>query len=251
MAEPYASVEDISVLIDYYDNGRKPSASPEVGQVVFTPVMNTERRHHVADSQRSDPHDHRTAQLTIRLMDDSIDFRCKKDRLPIAALQLGETEELVVTRAKQRPCLVIAKADGIDASSLPEGAQRNKALNAFGSIYCLAPIYSISTAKKPTSFGPVMTARIKCAMYPEFVYAPQSGLILVVPGVIRLDRIFWSHLIASTDPQPLFLSKGILGVCWNQLKVLSGEAPSKEYSDLRDTLLTCLPAECAAPVSPV
>lgn len=236
------TVDDLSMLVSYYDNKRKLSANPEIGQVVFTPVLNTERRPHIADAQRSDPFAHRSADLSIRPMNDTTDFRTKQ-RLPIAALHLGETEELVVARAKQRPCLVLAKSDGINAKTLPEGAQRNKALNAFGDIYCLAPIYSISTANKPTLFGPVMTARIKCMMYPEFIYVPQSGLILKVPGIIRLDRLFWSHLFAASEPQPLFVSNEISGICWNQLKILSGESAPSDFTDLRNLMLSCLPDE--------
>lgn len=235
-------VDDLSALVDYYDKTRKPSASTEIGQVVFTPVLNTERRPYVADAQRSDPYTHRSAELAIRPLDDKVDFR-KKQRLPIAALSLGETEEVLVARAKKRPCLVLAKSDGIDTKTLPEGVQRNKALNAFGDIFCLAPIYSISTANKSTSFGPVMTARIKCMMYPEFIYAPQSGLILDSHSIIRLDRLFWSHLFAASEPQHLFVSRDILGVCWNQLKILTGESASSDYMELRDLMLSCLPAE--------
>lgn len=241
------AVEDISSLITFYDNKRKAGAKPETGQIVFTPVPNTERRHHVAEACRADQFGHRTADLNIRLMDDKTDFR-PKQRLPIKALSLGENEELVVARAKMRPCLVIAASPGVDAGTLPEGQQRNKALNAFGTIYCLAPIYSVSTANKPTSFGPVMTARIKCMMYPEFVYAPQSGGILQVPGVIRLDRIFWSHLIACSEPQPLFVTSDILGTCWNQLRILFGETATKEFQELRELLLSCLPDHCRIPV---
>lgn len=235
-------VDDISALVDYYDNRRKPSATPEIGQIVFTPVLNTEYRPFIADAKRSDPLTHRSADMSIRPMDDALDFR-KKQRLPIAALSLGETEELVVSRAKQRPCLVIAKSDGVDVMMLPEGHQRNKARNAFRGIYCLAPIYSISIADKVTSFGPVMSSRIKCMMYPEFMYVPQSGLILKVPGIIRLDRLFWSHLFAASEPQPLFVSNIILGVCWNQLKILTGESATGDFLEMRDLMLSCLPDE--------
>lgn len=236
------TVDDLSALFSHFDNKRNPSASPEIGQVVFTPVLYTEYRPFIADAKRSDPLTHQSADMSIRRMDDALDFR-KKQRLPIAALQLGETEELVVAKAKKRPCLVLAKSDGVDHMMLPEGAQRNQALNAFGGIYCLAPIYSITTANKATSFGPVMTARIKCMMYPEFIYVPQSGLILKIPGIIRLDRLFWSHLFAASEPQPLFLSSEILGVCWNQLKILTGESASSEFLEMRDLMLSCLPDE--------
>jgi len=132
----------------------------------------------------------------------------------------------------------------IDHKTLPEGPQRNKALNSFDRCYCLAPIYSVSTADKARSFGPVMTARVKCMMYPEFVFIPQSGLIIKNPGVIRLDRMFWSHLMCATDIENLFVSTEVLGIVWNQIRILSGETPSENYSELRDLLLSYLPEDC-------
>jgi hypothetical protein len=142
---------------------------------------------------------------------------------------------------------VLAKTEGVDPKSLPNGKQRNQALNAFRGAYCVAPIYSISTAEAPTSFGPIMTARIKCMMYPEFVYVPQSGLIITVPGVIRLDRTFWSHLAAATDAQNLFVSDSILGICDNQVRILRGLPPSQEYLDMRELIMMSLPDSCKVP----
>lgn len=237
-------LDDISTLIKYYDPGKVPTAEPQVGQIVFTPVIYTDRRSNIFDIQRSDPYSHHSVTHTFRSLDDSVDFKSKPSRLPIKGLHLGETEELLASRAKCRPCLVLAKVDGLDVQSLPKGVQQNKALNSFNTIYCLAPIYSVTHNAKETLFGPVMTARIKCMMYPEFVYAPQSGMILSVPGVIRLDRTFWSHLIACTEPQNLFVSREILGICWTQIKLISGEQPPQDYTDLRDLLLEFLPEEC-------
>ena len=173
-----------------------------------------------------------------------MDFRRKKDRLPIAALSLGETEELLAIRAKKRPCVVIAKIDGVNPTSLPDGEQRKKALNAFDGMYLLAPIFSISNGFKETCFGSVMTARVRCMMYPEFVYAPESKPALESPGIIRLDRFFWSHLVACTEPCDIFLTKDILGVCWSQIQIMNGVSPSDEYIELRGILLSYLPDEC-------
>lgn len=238
-----ASVEDISLLIKYYES-RKPINKYEVGQIVFAPVSFTDRRPHVYDVKRSDPTSHNQVKHQFRLLDDNVDFRRKPDRLPIAALALGETEELLAIKAKMRPCLILGKVEGVDPKTLPEGAQRNKAQNGFDCAYLLAPIYSVSSEHKETQFGPIMTARIKCMMYPEFIYAPQKAPALEVPGVIRLDRAFWTHLIACSEPTDSYLSKEMMGICWTQIKIILGDQPSDEYSELRDLLLSELPTEC-------
>ena len=242
-ADPVPDVDDVSTLIPYYEKTPTVIGAPAIGQVAFTPVMYLEHRPKVADPVRSDPFTHTQADVTIRPMDDKSDFRPKR-RLPIKALNLGETEELIVSRAKQRPCLILAATSAININSLPAGRQRNQALNAFPRSYCLAPIMSVGTAEKPTAFGPVMTARIKCMMYPEFIFAPQSGMVLTIPGIVRLDGLFWSHLKVCTELQALSVTNEVLGLCWNQLRILAGEKPSAEYSELRELLLAFLPADC-------
>jgi len=153
-------VSDISALLTYYDLARQAAQKPDVGQVVLAPVLSHDNKHQIADAKRSDPHSHGRADIVIRPVDDRIDFRGKPERLPIYALSLGQTEELVVTRAKKRPCVILAKTAALKVQTLP-ASQQGKALNAFGEVYLLAPIFSVTTHKKATSFGPVMTARVE------------------------------------------------------------------------------------------
>jgi len=247
LADKLDAVDDITALIEFWDKQRKQGTAIELGQIVFTPVPNTERKPTVADAVRADPHSHRQADLAIRPLDEKTDFRGKPARLPIKALHLAQTEEILISRAKKRPCLVLAKTEGVDSKSLPVGRQRDQALNAFQGAYCVAPIYSVSTAEAPTSFGPVMTARIKCMMYPEFIYVPPSGLIIKDPGVIRLDRLFWSHLASATTAENLFVTDSIIGICSNQIQILRGLPPSKDYLDMRALMMMSLPENCKTP----
>ena len=121
-----------------------------------------------------------------------------------------------------RPCLVIAKAPGIDPLSIPEGPQRKSTARAVGDAsYLLAPIYSISTATDRTSFGPVMAARIKCLMYPNFLYVRQSGLTLPVPGVARLDRLFVNPMTNGVELTDVFVIPQILAICHEQIRICS------------------------------
>lgn len=243
MAQEPNGVCDISDLFDYYDKSRKGGSTPDIGQIVFTPVTHNDRKPpQIADAKRSDPHSHTKADIVIRSINDKVDFRGKPDRLPLYAMSLQQTEELLVVRAKKRPCVVLARTDGVNHKTLPAG-QQGMALNAFGEAYLMAPIYSVSTAAKARSFGPVMTARVRCMMYPQFVYVPQSGLTIKDHGVIRLDRTFWSHLLGASEPQNLFLTTDTLGICWNQIRMLSGEAPDTNYIELRELLLAYLPTD--------
>src|SRR5258708_32662734 len=134
--------DDVSSLLGgFYNSSRSATKEIGLGQVAFVPVLELERRHRIAYATRAEPNNHEQATLHIRPHDEKIDFRGKGKRLPIKALNLDENSELVVSCAKMRPCLVLGRAQGVDSKSLPEGVQRNKALNAFVDHYLLAPMF--------------------------------------------------------------------------------------------------------------
>jgi hypothetical protein len=239
-----ATIDLVDGEVVCWDGKKKMGKEVVVGQIVYAPVSDTNPRHKVADVVRSNATAHDSAELRFRPVDDNTDFRQKPGRLPLAALQLGDTEELLVTKGKQRPCLVLAMSDGVPTSTLPEGAQRNKGQHAFHAVYCVAPLFSCSTGTKATAFGPVMAARIKCLMYPEFVYLTKKEPALDCDSVARLDRIFWTHLQCATRPQNVFASDSLMEIAWNQLRVMAREQPSDTYSELRELMIDVLPKEC-------
>lgn len=233
-------IEDISTLIGgYYDQKKSHSGEFEVGQVVFVPVLETRRRPWIADAIRADSYTHQEVSLEVREQNGG-DFKGKEKRTPIKALHLDENHELVLSRAKCRPCLILGKSDGVDSTSIPEGKQRHKALNAFSPKFIIAPVFSCSTPHKHTSFGPVMTARIKCMMYPQFLYMPRSGGILQVSSVARLDEMFVHSLEVVADDTGLFVIDEIMAMAHEQIKILIGKEATKEYKDARELLLDCL-----------
>jgi hypothetical protein len=81
-------------------------------------------------------------------------------------------------------------------------------------------------------------------MYPEFVYLTKKEPALDCDSVVRLDRLFWTHLQCATRPQDAFASDALLEIAWNQMRLMAGEQPSDTYSDLREVLLDVLPNEC-------
>jgi hypothetical protein len=240
-----SSYEDIGTLYDrFYDDKRKSSGKPEVGQIVFCPVIEANRRLWIGDVQRVDSHAHTQVQMHIREQRKE-DFRGKEKRLPIKGLQLDSTHELVISRAKLRPCLVVGTCEGIDAASVPDGAQRRLAANAFPSSYLLAPAFHVSHADEYGAFGPVVTARIKCLMYAEFFYLRQSGGYIRVPSVVRLDRIFIGapHPGSGFELADLFLIPEIMTLVHEQVRFLFGKPLTNEYLEIRDMMLSFLPKE--------
>lgn len=240
--------DDIGELYDgFYDSTRKRSGRPEPRQIVFCPVIETDRRLRIGEVARSDSYAH--TQVTMHIRDqEKRDFRGKDNRLPIKGLKLDATHELVISRAKLRPCLVIGCCEGIGQSSIPEGPQRKLAAS-FHPIYLLAPVFHVSHADELGAFGPVVTARIKCLMYPEFFYLRQSGGYLRVPGVARLDRMFLQapHPGLGFELTDLFVNANIFALVLGQAKYLLGQDMTKEQLEVRDLMLTTLPAE-AAPI---
>lgn len=239
--------EDIGTLYGrFYDEKRKSSGNPEAGQIVFCPVLETDARPKIGDVQRSDSVTHTEVVLRIREQEKG-DFRGKDDRLPIKALNLDRTQELVISRAKIRPCLVLGRCQGVQPETIANEAQKKLAAKALRPTYLLAPIFSVSTAEDLGAFGPIVSARMKCLMYPEFLYLRQSGGTLRHPSISRLDRIFVRapHPGSGFELTDLFLIDEILALALEQLRFILGQPLSKEYMEMRDMMLAFLPQEAA------
>lgn len=185
----------------------------------------------------------RTQRLRCRFVSSRTAISGQRRNELRSSLALDEGHEVVLSRAKVRPCLVVATAVGVDPNSLPAGLQRRLVGRALVDAHVFAPIYSVSSATSAQTFGPVITARIKALMYPNFLYMPQSGLILSIPGVARLDRLFVCHLIYGVELTDLFVLSGVLAICREQIRILLGEPASAEYTEAREILLSCLPDE--------
>jgi hypothetical protein len=238
---------DLRDLIGEYYRAVDPKAPLALGTIVRAPVPHLDFQPRVLVPSRLDPRNHNAAQVDVRGLDDARDFRGQNRGLPLAYAGLGEREELLAVAAKHRPAVIVGVVPAIDPRTLPDGVQRRKASRAFDPIFLIAPMFSISTAADPRAFGPVMTARIKCLMYPQFVYLAKNDNPDLEGGVIRLDRLISTHLGSCVRSTGLAVSDGVLGVIRDQLGALGGAAPSAEYKELRDLMLGELPAEAQLP----
>lgn len=244
---PKKAVADLRDLIGEFYRTIDPKAPPALGAIVRAPIPYLDYRPRVFVPTRGDARNHATAQWTVRPMDDATDFRGQNRGLPLAYVDVGEGEELLGIVAKHRPAVVVGEVPGIDPKTLPAGVQRNKAGRSFERTFLVAPMFSVSTALEPRAFGPVITARIKCLMYPQFVYLGKHEKPDLEGGVVRLDRLISTHLGACLGSTGLAVSDQVLGLIRDQVAILGGAAPTAEYTELRELMLGELPAEAQLP----
>lgn len=224
-----------SILPTFSDNQKTinalpgPDGPPLVGQVIFTVVPEVLTPWYVFDAERSDQISHRKVYGQARSYKAGVDFRQKKDRLPIYTLSLKNSEELLFATAKQRPCVVLAKSGNIADIELPP-ADRNIARKAFNRpAYLVAPAYAVGTFQEPRSVTPTIAARAQCLVYPQMMYLPKTSGGLRYDGVVRLDRAFWTTLPPPTECCAITLSGERLEVLRGQLQVLQGIEPGPDY----------------------
>src|SRR5207244_7024593 len=85
------------------------------------------------------------------------------------------------------------------------------------------PIYSVEKDDGDTGFPPVMVARIKALMYPQFFFCPKHGATIPNNSIARLDRIFFIRpLFPAVQPMDAALSPDALMVLRSMLAVLLG-----------------------------
>jgi len=212
-----------------------------VGQFCWIPVTHLDPIPRILDVERADPQEHYATKFSIRNMTDG-DFK-KKTRLPIKALSLRETEELVIHRAKRRPAIIISGETTIfdDVKSLLQQMGR-KHLQEENLI--VAPLYSVESGDHEGGFPPVMVARIRALMYKQFLFCPRGNSPLTADSIMRLDRL---HAVTPNYPayipEPHSLSIEALGVLMAMLCSLFGAKEEPEFKALKDLVFESLPDE--------
>lgn len=221
----------------------------ENGQIAWVPTPFTVGLPMIMEVERNTPQDHYASKFKIRQLVDT-DFR-KHSKLPIKLLNLGETEELLVSRCKLRPALILLTSQGLFPDLISQ-------LKSVGKDYlqqeCVAaiPLYSIEKEDTETGFPPVMAARIKALMYNQFFYCPKRGSGLINDSIARLDRLFFVRPIyPAFRPTEFALADDgqlVLTVMLRLLLGLDGSQEEEEtFSAIRDLALETLPEEARIP----
>jgi hypothetical protein len=212
-----------------------------VGQFCWVPVTHLDPIPRILDVERADPQEHYATKFSIRNMTDG-DFK-KKTRLPIKALSLRETEDLVIHRAKRRPVVIVSGENTIfdDVNTLLLQIGR-KHLQEESLI--VAPLYSVESGDHEGGFPPVMVARIRALMYKQFFFCPKENSPLTADSIMRLDRL---HAVVPNYPayipEPYSLSAETLGVLMAMLRSLFGAKQEAEFEALKELVFESLPDE--------
>jgi len=212
-----------------------------VGQFCWVPVTHLDPVPRILDVERADPQEHYATKFSIRNMTDG-DFK-KKTRLPIKALSLRETEDLVIHRAKRRPVVIVSGENTIfdDVNTLLLQIGR-KHLQEESLI--VAPLYSVESGDHEGGFPPVMVARIRALMYKQFFFCPKGNSPLTSDSIMRLDRL--QTIIPNYPayiPEPYSLSTEVLGVLMAMLRSLFGAKEEPEFEALKALVFESLPDE--------
>ena len=212
-----------------------------VGQFCWVPVTHLDPIPRLLDVERFDPQEHYATKFSIRNMTDG-DFK-KKTRLPIKALSLRETEDLVIHRAKRRPVVIVSGENTIfdDVNTLLLQIGR-KHLQEESLI--VAPLYSVESGDHEGGFPPVMVARIRALMYKQFFFCPKGNSPLTSDSIMRLDRL--QTIIPNYPayiPEPYSLSTEVLGVLMAMLRSLFGAKEEPEFEALKALVFESLPDE--------
>jgi hypothetical protein len=196
--------------------------------------------------ERADPQEHFATKFQIRDMNPNIDFKVKS-RLPMKALALRDTEELMIQRAKLRPAIIVALA----VTQYPDVA---KVLRPLGLEHlqhaCIvtAPLFGVQTAEHSGGFPPIMVARIRGLMYRQFFFCPQTNSPLSSDSVARLDRLQVvlhesSPGVKSVgyEPTKYALSPDALGVIMGMLRSQFGSTSEDHLEAVRSLAMEAIP----------
>jgi hypothetical protein len=215
----------------------------EHGQLAWVPTAYAAGLPMIMEVDRQSPEDHFASVFRVRPMTDK-DFR-KRPKLPIKLLNLGETEELVVSRCKLRPAIILLTSPARFPDLLEELKRTGKAHLAHESV-AVIPLYSVQKEDSDTGFPPVMIARIKALMYQQFFICPKKGSGLQWDSIGRLDRMFFARpIFPCVQPMPYALSDDGLLILTSMLRILFGlgtsQAEEETFLAIRELAMETLP----------
>lgn len=197
------------------------------GDIYWVPVPETAEVPRVLDVRRTDPRVHDKAELELVEVGGR-HFTNRDERLPLKLAALGSSEELIASKGKRRPVIVLFEAPGCDLTALQPAEQR-LARSLGKGCYVVAPMYSTATINDPGTFMPTMVARIRALQYPHFTCLPELGKNEAVPGeIVRLDRVFATYLGRGSHRSPYKLHEEVFQLVLDQL-VWSATGKVSEY----------------------
>lgn len=208
----------LQLLNQFFEPHTEPT--PGEGHIYWVPVQEILHVPRILSVVRTEPDEHKITDFKIEEINAS-HFK-RQDKLPVKQLNLSPTTELVVSKAKLRPAVVIGTACVNDLDTLQDPANKRIANKSFNTpLYVLAPFYSVSSMKNPGTFGPEFVDRIRHLKYPNLFCVPdfQNEEKEVPASIIRLDQLFVSHLQRGSENTQIKFHDDILDIFKLQLSV--------------------------------
>lgn len=231
----------LQVFERFFEDLAGDPAPPAPGHLYWVPVPETQEVPRVLDVQRATPDEHWATVFEITEIGNH-HFKTR-NRLPIKKLDLGETEELLIAKAKKRPAVILASTCVGDLETLPSGTQKRLAQALGRNCYLVAPLYSVSNFKEPSTFGPILVARIRALQYLHFFCLPQFDNPRMPGSIVRLDRVFPTYLGRGCEAMRQRLHEEPFEVILSQFSLLSGAVYREPYELVRELVQAALPRE--------
>lgn len=216
-----------------------------LGHFVWCPVTHLDEVPRILEVERAASEAHYATRFHISQMNGN-HFKAKQ-KLPVKALSLGDTEELIISKAKKRPCLVLACNNTSFKDPMILSEIKNKRHLQDESMI-LAPIFGSATPDDEKGFPPIMVARIRVFLYKQFFYLPEScpktKTKIGKESVARLDRLFAASPNRGVTPMGIKLSDEPLLLLMALLRERFGTTPDENLKTVREILDSSLPDHC-------
>lgn len=233
----------LQIFESFYTTSDK-HGQPAAGDIYWVPVPFTEETPRIFDVKRADPRDHTKLEYEIVEIADR-HFKERRDRLPIALLSLGATEELLIAKAKKRPAIVLFSTQLADANTL-SAKDKRLAKDVAKSCYVVAPLFSPATPHNPGPFMPTLVARIRALKYPHLACLPPIGRNNEDAGeIVRLDRLLATHLARGSERSGWRLHPEVTQLIIDQLVWAAHGFVSESLALVIDLASEALPPELA------
>lgn len=215
------------------------SAQPNIGSIYWVPTSDTSEVPTILDVKRASPSEHEITDFSF-VQIGSQHFGTK-DQLPVKKLNLEDNSELVVTKAKKRPCIVLGLAGVLESEikTIEHPSQQRQARHLSRVVHIVAPMFSCSTAQENGSFGPEITRRIKVLSYPHLAYFPPFKIedLSFNPGsILRLDLAFPTYLLRGCEKSELKVNEEVMDIIQEQFKYICGNVPSDDFIEIKQLL---------------
>lgn len=223
----------------FYEEKATDDVQPKAGDIWWVPTSEVNEVPRIFDATRIDSQGHNITDFEITDIK-QVHFT-KRTRLPIKLLSLKETEELLIAKAKRRPCIVLAANSINDIDKIQSSIQKRLAGTLSKITYLVAPMYSVSSITDPGTFGPEMVARIRAMHYPHLFCLPEVDNKENPKSIVRLDRVFSTYLQKGCTYFGKKLPEELFAVLLSQFSHLIGGKDNEEFLLVKELVESSYP----------